>query len=483
MNLLKSTGFLLKSLYLYPFYPLNVRGDFRIFSNLLVFSQAFTGNFGKNVGKNQEFTNGLSAGYPQEFLLRIIELNVRVGVQRHADIAVSHDILQRLGIHPGLCHVGTESVPTHMGCDLGQLHTVGLVVLGNHMLHVLLPVERHHRHVVLVQAEETCMAVDHRLFPRFLPVLDDPAEAHSHLVGHRHIAHTLFRLRFLDHILHFACALKLMIHMDPVLVELDIRHCKTAKFGNAESCMEQDVEGIVILIVVLVLLHEVQEIPLLLPGDSLPGYRVIHNDRCQFKSKRILADQVIVNRQLKGRSQHPSDGMNGAIAFAVLLLQFDQPKLCVRKPNLINAKLTKEVVLQHVGHGLVTGFGVGTNTGLYRQIFLHQFQYGVVAAFGHDVVKKVGLDLPFFFPQRQFRLLTFRHPVILIQPPTVHIILLSVLIDIAVTIPPVSALILSFMENAIAIIASSFAHSVSFLQGEPDLRNNYSTNPALCTEK
>ena len=48
MNLLKSTGFRLKSLYLRPFYCLNVRGDFRIFSNLLVSSQAFAGNFGKN---------------------------------------------------------------------------------------------------------------------------------------------------------------------------------------------------------------------------------------------------------------------------------------------------------------------------------------------------------------------------------------------------------------------------------------------------
>ena len=35
----------------------NVRGDFRIFSNLLISSQAFTGNFGKNVGKIGEFTN------------------------------------------------------------------------------------------------------------------------------------------------------------------------------------------------------------------------------------------------------------------------------------------------------------------------------------------------------------------------------------------------------------------------------------------
>ena len=57
MNLLKGTGFLLKSLYLRLFHHLNVRGGFRIFSNLLVSFRAFAGNFGKIVGKIGEFTN------------------------------------------------------------------------------------------------------------------------------------------------------------------------------------------------------------------------------------------------------------------------------------------------------------------------------------------------------------------------------------------------------------------------------------------
>ena len=57
MNLLKSAGFLLKSLYLRPFHSLNVRGDFRIFSNLLVSFHAFMGNFGKIIGKREIFTN------------------------------------------------------------------------------------------------------------------------------------------------------------------------------------------------------------------------------------------------------------------------------------------------------------------------------------------------------------------------------------------------------------------------------------------
>ena len=61
MNLLKSTGFLLKSLYLHPFRYLNVRGDFHIFSNLLASFHAFAGNFGKNVGKSGMFTNEILA--------------------------------------------------------------------------------------------------------------------------------------------------------------------------------------------------------------------------------------------------------------------------------------------------------------------------------------------------------------------------------------------------------------------------------------
>ena len=61
MNLLKRTGFLLKSLYLRTFHRLNVRGGFRIFSNLLVSFHAFTGSFGKTVGRNQALTNQIVA--------------------------------------------------------------------------------------------------------------------------------------------------------------------------------------------------------------------------------------------------------------------------------------------------------------------------------------------------------------------------------------------------------------------------------------
>ena len=74
-----------------------------------------------------------------------------------------------------------------------------------------------------------------------------------------------------------------MIHLDPVLVKLDVRYCKTTKLRNTKAGVEQDEEGIMVAAVVFVLFYEVEEITLLLPGDGFTGHRIVHNDRCQFK--------------------------------------------------------------------------------------------------------------------------------------------------------------------------------------------------------
>ena len=105
MNLLKSTGFLLKSLYLRPFHCLNVRGDFRIFSNLLVSSQAFTGNFGKNVGKRGIFIN--------EVLAQRANLAGKQNAQQKAGLP---DGVNDLCRPVGLCIIVLElmlAIPTH----------------------------------------------------------------------------------------------------------------------------------------------------------------------------------------------------------------------------------------------------------------------------------------------------------------------------------------------------------------------------------
>ena len=51
-----------------------------------------------------------------------------VVVQRHGDIGVAHDVLQRFGIHTGVCHTGAECVSEGVRGDVGQLFLVMLVL-------------------------------------------------------------------------------------------------------------------------------------------------------------------------------------------------------------------------------------------------------------------------------------------------------------------------------------------------------------------
>ena len=105
MNLLNSTGFLLKSLYLRPFHSVNVGVKFRIFSNLLVSSQGFTGNFGKNIGTRGIFIN--------EVLAQRANLAGKQNAQQKAGLP---DGVNDLCRPVGLCIVVLElmlAIPTH----------------------------------------------------------------------------------------------------------------------------------------------------------------------------------------------------------------------------------------------------------------------------------------------------------------------------------------------------------------------------------
>ena len=57
MNLLKSAGFLLKSLYLRPFHSVNIRGDLLHLLKSSRFFSCFALSFGKNIGIREIFTN------------------------------------------------------------------------------------------------------------------------------------------------------------------------------------------------------------------------------------------------------------------------------------------------------------------------------------------------------------------------------------------------------------------------------------------
>lgn len=109
--------------------------------------------------------------------------------------------------------------------------------------------------------------------------------------------------------------------------------------------------------------------------------------------QKDFTDQIIIYRQLKSRSQNTSDGVNRAVPSAIHLLKLDQPRLCIRQANLVNALLSKRFSVQDIDYGLISRLGVMTDTGFQRSIFLYQFNYRVIAATGNDMVKQIRLNL------------------------------------------------------------------------------------------
>ena len=69
-----------------------------------------------------------------KFLGGVFQTQVSVSVERDADIAVTHQVLERLRVHPGFGLIAAVSVATDVRGDVGHLDPVDIVVALDHTL-------------------------------------------------------------------------------------------------------------------------------------------------------------------------------------------------------------------------------------------------------------------------------------------------------------------------------------------------------------
>lgn len=121
-----------------------------------------------------------------------------------ADFAVSHQILQRFRVHTCLRLIAAIGMATDVRRDVRHLHPVNLVVLADHAVEAVFPVQRDQRHTVLIEVQEAAVAVYERFPSRFLSVLDDRLKAAGDILGNRNLPLTCIRLGGLDqpHLCH-----------------------------------------------------------------------------------------------------------------------------------------------------------------------------------------------------------------------------------------------------------------------------------------
>ena len=119
-------------------------------------------------------TNGvLGFRYSKQLCLCVIELHMGVNIQRHADVRMTHDILQCLWIHSGFRHIGTEGVSAYMRRNVWHLHPVNVIVSADHIIESMLPMHRNKWHSIIIVKQESAISIYGLLHFWCISVLND----------------------------------------------------------------------------------------------------------------------------------------------------------------------------------------------------------------------------------------------------------------------------------------------------------------------
>lgn len=85
------------------------------------------------------------------YICSILQSEVRVCIRCHPDVAMSHQILERLQVHARLFHIAAIGMTTGIGHDIRYLHSINLIVISlDHMFKTVLLIHRHQRITVLI---------------------------------------------------------------------------------------------------------------------------------------------------------------------------------------------------------------------------------------------------------------------------------------------------------------------------------------------
>ena len=125
-----------------------------------------------------------------------------------------HQVLERLGVHAGFCHVAAVGMAADMGCDVRHLHPVDIIVPLDHVVETVFPMHGYFRVAILVCEQESRIAIHHPLAFRFFPVLNDCPEALCHILRHGQFPCSGIRFGRFNDQSHVGSPLQLVVDID-----------------------------------------------------------------------------------------------------------------------------------------------------------------------------------------------------------------------------------------------------------------------------
>ena len=152
-------------------------------------------------------------------------------VQRHGDVGVAHDVLQRFGVHASVSHPGAERVPERVRGDVGQRLLMMLVVFLHKAPDHVVVVHPHLGQPILIEKQKARIAV-YRNRGFLPPVLQHPLQRLIDRLTHGDFPVSALGLGRFNIVAVLAVPQKLVVYPDQTVLKIKVRGQST-KLGNA----------------------------------------------------------------------------------------------------------------------------------------------------------------------------------------------------------------------------------------------------------
>ena len=206
-----------------------------------------------------------------------------VHIKCDSNFAMSHQVLQCLGVHACLCLIAAIGVAADMRRDIRHLNAIDIVVFADHVVEAVFPVHCDQRHAVIVNIQETAVTVHKFLSLGFHSVLNDRPKAVCHILGDWNLSRTRACFGRLNDILHILCALKFIVDVHNPVFKVNILQRQPAEFRDSHSGMKQNVDRFIVFAVGVVIVYEFQELPHLLFRNCFSGLAVVDDHTCKLE--------------------------------------------------------------------------------------------------------------------------------------------------------------------------------------------------------
>ena len=228
--------------------------------------------------------------------------------------------------------------------------------------------------------------------------------------------------------------------MNAAPVEVNICPCQTVQLTHTQAGSQQDHN--VIIVVPTAVLHELKILLLLLLGQRIAYIGVFWHHVRQLELERVLADDVIIHRHFKCRSDNALQDADGVLLDAAVV-QEHKPAFCVGQLYGFDRLLPERVGMNPLDRRTIRPQGVLLQTPFQIHIAVNQLCHGHFTRCIVDAVRHVAPQLVLFLPQ-------------LCQGFGVNTTPFLVYIGITIVIGAVCSLALAILQNTTFAIFALF---------------------------